>query len=73
MNRGEEILKKFILSLRKGATCFEFIDSWDKYNETLLPSEENFCSKLKSKGMAYGHYAQRVNHVHKIKKPLGVR
>ena len=65
-------LKNFILSLRKSLTCFEYIDSWGKYNKTSLPSKEKFYSKLKSEGMAYGGYTQRVNHTHKMKN-VGVR
>ena len=39
-------LNKFILLLRKGVYPYEYIDSWKKFNETLLPSKEDFYSNL---------------------------
>ena len=32
-------LNKFILLLRKGVYPYEYMDSWEKFNETLLPSK----------------------------------
>ena len=39
-------LNKFILLLRKGVYPYEYMDSWEKFNETLLPSKEDFYSNL---------------------------
>ena len=39
-------LNKFILLLRKGVYPYEYMDNWEKFNETLLPSKESFYSKL---------------------------
>ena len=39
-------LNKFILLLRKGDYPYEYIDSWEKFNETSLPSKEDFYSNL---------------------------
>ena len=39
-------LNKFILLLRKGVYPYEYIDSWEKFNETSLPSKEDFYSNL---------------------------
>ena len=39
-------LNKFILLLRKGVYPYEYMDSWEKFNETSLPSKEDFCSNL---------------------------
>ena len=39
-------LNKFILLLRKGVYPYEYMDSWEKVNETSLPSKENFYSNL---------------------------
>ena len=39
-------LNKFILSLRKGVHPYEYIDSWEKFNETSLPIKEVFYSHL---------------------------
>ena len=39
-------LNKFILLLRKGVYPYEYIDSWEKFNETSLSSKEDFYSHL---------------------------
>ena len=39
-------LNKFILLLRKGVYPYEYIDSGEKFNETSLPSKEDFYSNL---------------------------
>ena len=33
---------KFILLLRKGVYCYEYMDSWEKFNETSLLEKEDF-------------------------------
>ena len=39
-------LNKFILLLRKGAYPYEYMDNWERFDETLLPSKESFYSNL---------------------------
>ena len=39
-------LNKFILLLRKGVYPYEYMDSWEKFNETVLPPKTNFYSNL---------------------------
>ena len=39
-------LNKFILFLRKGVYPYEYMDSWERFNETSLPSKEDFYSNL---------------------------
>ena len=39
-------LNKFILLLRKGVYPYEYMDNWEKFNETSLPSKEDFYSNL---------------------------
>ena len=39
-------LNKFILLLRKGVYPYEYMNSWEKFNETSLPSKEDFYSNL---------------------------
>ena len=38
--------EKFILLLRKGIYPYEYIDNWNEFDETLLPSKEEFYSNL---------------------------
>ena len=39
-------LNKFVLLLRKGVYPYEYMDNWERFNETSLPSEEAFYSSL---------------------------
>ena len=39
-------LNKFLLLLRKGVYPYEYMDCWEKFNETSLPSKEDFYSNL---------------------------
>ena len=39
-------LNKLILLLRKGVYPYEYVDSWEKFNETSLPIKEGFYSHL---------------------------
>lgn len=33
-------IEKFILLIRKGVMCYEYINSWNEFNEKLLPIKE---------------------------------
>ena len=39
-------LNKFILLQRKGVYPYEYMDSWERFNETSIPSKEDFYSNL---------------------------
>ena len=39
-------LNKFILLLRKGVYPYEYMDNWERFNETSLPNKEPFYSNL---------------------------
>ena len=39
-------LNKFILLLRKVVYPYEYMDNWERFNETSLPSKESFYSNL---------------------------
>ena len=41
-----EDINKFILLLRKGVYPYEYMDSWERFNETSLPDKEAFYSSL---------------------------
>ena len=41
-----ENLSKFILLLRKGVYLYEYMDNWERFNETSLPNKESFYSNL---------------------------
>ena len=62
-------LNKFSLLLRKGVYPYQYMDSWEKFNETTLPNKESFYSKLNKEGITdedYAH-AQKVWKVFEIK------
>ena len=39
-------INKFILLLRKGVYPYEYLDSWERFDETSLPDKETFYSSL---------------------------
>ena len=62
-------LNSFVLPLQKGVYPYEYMDSWEKIDETALPSKEAFYSNLNLDNMSdedYAH-AQKVWDVFKIK------
>ena len=44
-------INRFILLLRKGIYPYEYIDSWERFDETSLPDKEAFCSSLTMEGI----------------------
>ena len=45
-NFSNNNINKFILLLRKGVYPDEYMDDWEKFNETTLPEKKEFCSNL---------------------------
>ena len=39
-------LNKFVLLLRKGVYPYEYMDNWERFDETLLPDKKAFYSEL---------------------------
>ena len=62
-------LNKFVLLLRKGVYPYEYMDSWEKFNETSIPPKEAYYRKLNEKGIRDADYAhvKKVWEVFKIK------
>ena len=60
-------LHKFILLLRKGVHPYEYMDNWERFNETLLPSKESFYSNLNMENIDDIDY-RHGNNVFKIFK-----
>ena len=40
------IKNKFLLLLRKDIYPYEYVDSWERFNETELPTKDKFYSNL---------------------------
>ena len=49
-------INKFILLLRKGVYPYEYMDDWEKFNETSLPEKENFYSNLNMEDITNADY-----------------
>ena len=62
-------LNKFSLLLRKGVYPYEYMNSWETFNETELPDKESFYSELNKDGITDEDYvhAQKVWDVFEIK------
>ena len=55
------------LLLRKGIYPYEFIDSWDRFEKTSLPSIDKFYSKLNDSGIAEEDYSHALKVWEKFK------
>ena len=64
-------INKFILLLRKEVYLYEYMDSWEKFNETSLPDKKAFYSKLNLEDITHKDYdhAEKVFEESKLKKP----
>ena len=51
-------LNKFVLLLRKGVYPYEYMDSWERFNETSLPD--------KKASQQYIKYIIYINHIYHI-------
>ena len=63
-------IKKFILLPKKGAYPYEYMDDWEKFNETKLLEKEEFYNNLNMEDITDPDYmhAKRVCKDFEIKK-----
>ena len=61
-------INKFVLLLRKGVYPYEYMDSWERFNETSLPDKKAFYSELNLEDITDKDYehAQKVWEVFEI-------
>ena len=65
-------VNKFILLLRKGVYPYEYMDNWERFDETSLPDEEPFYSSLNMENIDDIDYKHGNNVFKKFKfKNLG--
>ena len=65
-------LNKFVLLLRKGVYPYEYMDNWERFNETSLPNKESFYSNLNMENIDDIDYRHGNNMFKKFKlKNLG--
>ena len=62
-------INKFKLLLRKGVCPYEYIDSRSNFNDTLLPSKDQFYSKLNLEHISDEDYA----HAHEVWNTFNIR
>ena len=55
-------LNKFAMLLRKGIYPYEYVDSWEKFDETALPTKKAFYSNLNLKNISDEDHT----HAHKV-------
>ena len=62
-------LNKLVLLLRKGIYPYEYMDSWERFNETSLPPKNSFYSELNIEDISDKNYlhAQKVWNVFEIR------
>ena len=60
-------LNKFVMLLRKGVYPYEYMDGWDKFNETSIPSKESLYSNLTMENISETDY-RHANNVFKTFK-----
>ena len=60
---------KFILLLRKGVYPYEYMNDWEKFNETLLPEKEDFYSHLNMEDITDEDYM----HANKVCKDFAIK
>ena len=54
-------LNKFVMLLRKGVYPYEYMDGWDKFNETSIPNKESFYSNLTMENIPETDYIHANN------------
>ena len=54
-------LNKFVILLRKGVYPYEYMDGWDKFNETSVPSKESLYSNLTMENITEMDYIHAIN------------
>ena len=55
-------INKFVLLLRKGVDPYEYMDDWEKFNETAIPEKEEFYSNLNMEEVADTDYMHAKRH-----------
>ena len=60
-------LNKFVMLFRKDVYPYEYMDGWDKFNETSIPSKESFYSNLTMENITETDY-RHANNVFKTFK-----
>ena len=61
-------LNKFILLLRKGVYHYEYMDNWERFEETSLPNKESFYSNLNMENIDDIDHRHGNNVFKKLKK-----
>ena len=64
---SSERINKFMLLLRKGVYPYEYMDNWERFNETSLPSKESFYSNLNMEDIDDIDYRRGNNVFNKFK------
>ena len=53
---GNGNLNKLVFLLRKGVYPYEYMQSWERFNETSLPPKKSFCGELNLENISDKEY-----------------
>ena len=56
--------------LRKGVYPYEYMDGWDKFNETSIPRKESFYSELTMENISETDYIHANNNITNLLRSL---
>ena len=59
-------INKFILLLRKGVYAYEYMDSWKRFDEGLLPDKEAFSSSLNMEDITDVDYIMQKEYINNL-------
>ena len=59
-------INKFILLLRKGVYAYEYMDSWERFDEGLLPDKEAFSSSLNMEDITDVDYIMQKEYINNL-------
>ena len=60
-------INEFIFLLRKGVYPYEYIDDWEKFNETSLPEKEEFYSNLNMEDITDAGYMHEKESLYRLR------
>ena len=66
---SNNVINKFVLLLRNGVYPYEYMDDWEKFNETTLPEKEEFYSNLNMEDITDADYM----HPKRVRKDFAIK
>ena len=64
-------LNKFVLLLKKGVYPYEYMDSWERFNETSLPGKKDFYNELTLEDISDKDYLHAQKEFEEFRTDIG--